>query len=67
MDRNRLIETLVSQFEQQIRELPEGKLQDVASGKLEINLTTAVGHEAGGTAGRAPVRAPVRKSGGPTS
>ncbi|ARG97529.1 hypothetical protein [Legionella micdadei] len=48
MNRKKLIETLVSQFEEQIRKLPEQKLQELESGKLEIRLTQAIGKEAGG-------------------
>ncbi|ARG97528.1 hypothetical protein [Legionella micdadei] len=48
MNRRKLIETLVSQFEEQIRKLPEQKLQGLESGKLEISLIQAIGKEAGG-------------------
>ncbi|ARG97530.1 hypothetical protein [Legionella micdadei] len=50
MERKQLIQTLVTQFEEQIRSLPEQKLKDLESGKLEISLTQAVGKEAGGKA-----------------
>jgi hypothetical protein len=48
MNRKQFIENLVSQFEEQIRNLPDDKLEGLESGKLEISLTKAVGHEAGG-------------------
>ncbi|KTD25916.1 MULTISPECIES: hypothetical protein [Legionella] len=50
MNRNKLIKTLVSQFEQQICKLSDQKLEELESGKLEINLTHPVGSEAGGAA-----------------
>ncbi|KTC85764.1 MULTISPECIES: hypothetical protein [Legionella] len=50
MNRKQFIKNLVSQFEEQIRNLPDNKLEELESGKLEISLTQAVGHEAGGAA-----------------
>ncbi|KTD25115.1 MULTISPECIES: hypothetical protein [Legionella] len=58
MERKQLIQTLVSQFEAQIRNLPEQKLKDLESGKLEISLTQAVEKESGG---RAQVRHEKRR------
>ncbi|ARG97976.1 hypothetical protein [Legionella micdadei] len=55
MNRNKFIKSLVSQFEAQISKLPDHKLEELESGKLEISLTQAVGSEAGGAA------APVKK------
>ncbi|WP_133134833.1 hypothetical protein [Legionella nautarum] len=48
MNRKQFIKNLVSQFEEQISNLPDNKLEELGSGKLEISLTQAVGHEAGG-------------------
>lgn len=48
MNRRLFIKNLVSQFEEQIRTLPDTKLEELESGKLEISLTQAVGHESGG-------------------
>jgi hypothetical protein len=50
MNRKQFIKNLVSQFEEQIRNLPDNKLEELESGKLEISVTQAVGHEAGGAA-----------------
>jgi len=49
MNRKQFIQHLVSQFEGKIRALPDEKLAELESGKLEINLTYPVGQEAGGT------------------
>lgn len=57
MERQQLIQTLVSQFEEQIRKLSEHKLKVLGSGKLEISLTPVVGREAGGVIG--PVKSPI--------
>ncbi|KTD25928.1 MULTISPECIES: hypothetical protein [Legionella] len=51
MNRNKLIKALVSQFEEQISKLPDQKLEELESGKLEVSLTQTVGNEAGGMAG----------------
>ncbi|ARG97974.1 hypothetical protein [Legionella micdadei] len=50
MNRNKLIKTLVSEFKEQICNLPDEKLEGLESGKLEISITQAVGNEAGGAA-----------------
>jgi hypothetical protein len=47
LNRAKLIESLVSQFEKRLSQLPDAKLQDIESGKLEINLTPSVGKESG--------------------
>ncbi|ARG97975.1 hypothetical protein [Legionella micdadei] len=54
MNRNKVIKTLVSRFEQQIGKLPDEKLKELESGKLELNLIQPVGQEAGGAGMRSP-------------
>ncbi|KTD11138.1 hypothetical protein Lgra_2104 [Legionella gratiana] len=48
MKREDIIESLVNQFADNIKNLPDETLQNVESGKLVISLTPAVGKEAGG-------------------
>jgi len=48
MKREKFIESLITQFSEKIRHLPDATLKDVESGKLVINLTPAVDKEAGG-------------------
>ncbi|AUH73107.1 hypothetical protein Lsai_3243 [Legionella sainthelensi] len=48
MKREHIIESLVNQFAENIKNLSDETLQDVESGKLVISLTPAVGKEAGG-------------------
>ncbi len=48
MKREHIIESLVKQFAENIKNLSDETLQDVESGKLVISLSPAVGKEAGG-------------------
>ncbi|WP_115707273.1 hypothetical protein [Legionella sainthelensi] len=48
MKRKHIIDSLVNQFAENIKNLSDETLQDVESGKLVISLTPAVGKEAGG-------------------
>ncbi|KTD25915.1 hypothetical protein [Legionella maceachernii] len=66
MNRNKLIKTLVSQFEEQLSYLPDHKLEELESGKLEISLTQAVGNEAGGATSGAAKKPPTSAGAQPT-
>lgn len=48
MKREHIIESLINQFAENIKNLPDETLQNVESGKLVISLTPSVGNEAGG-------------------
>ncbi|KTD55831.1 hypothetical protein Lsan_3383 [Legionella santicrucis] len=61
MKREQIIKSLVNQFAENIKNLPDETLQDVESGKLVISLTPAVGNEAGGAI-KASVSAPVKSA-----
>ncbi|ARB91312.1 hypothetical protein [Legionella longbeachae] len=50
MKREQVIESLVKQFAENLKNLSDETLQDVESGKLVISLTPDVGKEAGGMA-----------------
>lgn len=48
MKREKVIENLVSQFAENARHLSDEVLDNLAQGKLAVNLVPAVGEEAGG-------------------
>lgn len=48
MKKEHLIKDLVSQFENQVRQLTPEQLEGLESGKFEISLTSPVGKESGG-------------------
>ncbi|KTC93259.1 hypothetical protein [Legionella cincinnatiensis] len=50
MKREHIIELLVNQFAENIKNLPDETLQGIQSGKLVISLTPTVDKEAGGRA-----------------
>ncbi len=59
--REHIIESLVNQFAENIKNLSDETLQDVESGKLVISLTPSVGKESGGRASVVKAAEPARK------